>query len=163
MSCNDCACSMSAMFLFVKILTGQIFRKGTVFVTSRPTANHVLSKLHFDRKVEIIGFTEDKIENYVKKFCSYHENKQLKAKIWNRIKSSEVKNLCCIPVNCFIVCVTLINCLSDQGNDNALPTTLTELYQAALVYFSENHDRNETKEQYGNFLGIYLFIYNFAR
>ena len=147
-SSNDCACSMSAMFLFIKILTGQIFRKGTVLVTSRPTANHVLSKLHFDQKVEIIGFTEEKIENYVEKFCASHEKNELKTKIWNHIKASELKNLCYIPVNCFIVCVTLLNCLSDQGNDNILPTTLTELYQAALVYFRENHNRNKTNENY---------------
>ena len=142
------SCPMSAMFLFIKILFGQILPEATVLVTSRPTANHVLSKLHFDRKVEIIGFTEEKIENYVEKFCAGHEKSELKTKIWNHIKSSELKNLCYIPVNCFIVCVTLLNCLSDQGNDNILPATLTELYQAALVYFRKNHDRNETNENY---------------
>ena len=148
MSPDDATCPTPAMVLFIKILTGQILHKAKVLVTSRPTATDVLSKLHYHRKVEIIGFTEDKIENYVEKFCANHENKRLKPKIWNHIKSSELKNLCYIPVNCFIVCVTLLNCLSDQGNENALPTTLTELYQAALVYFHKNHDRNETKEHY---------------
>ena len=148
MSPDDPTCPMSAMYLFIKILSGQILSDATVLVTSRPTANDVLSKLHFDRKVEIIGFTEEKIENYVEKVCANHEKSELKPKIWNHIKSSELKNLCYIPVNCFVVCVTLLNCLSDQGNDNALPTTLTELYQLALVYFYKNHDRNETKEYY---------------
>ena len=147
-SSNDCACSMPAMFFFIKIMSGQILAESTVLVTSRPTANDVLSKLHFDRKVEIIGFTEDKIENYVEKFCANYEKNELKTKIWSHIKTSELKNLCYIPVNCFIVCVTLINWIGDQGNDNALPSTLTELYLAALVYFHKNHDRNETKENY---------------
>ena len=147
MSPDDPTCPMSAMYLFIKILSGQILSDATVLVTSRPTANDVLSKLHFDRKVEIIGFTEEKIENYVEKFCANHEKSELKAKIWNHIKSSELKNLCYIPVNCFIVCVTLLNCIGDEGNDNALPTTLTELYQSALVYLHKNHDRNETKER----------------
>ena len=146
MSPDDPTCPMSAMYLFIKILSGQILSDATVLVTSRPTANDVLSKLHFDRKVEIIGFTEEKIENYVEKFCANHGKSELQSKIWKPIKSSELKNLCYIPVNCFIVCVTLLNCIGDEGNDNALPTTLTELYQAALVYFHKNHDRNETKE-----------------
>ena len=51
-------------------------------------------------------------------------------------------------MNCFIVCVTLLNCRSKKANDNALPSTLTELYQAALVYFHENHNRNKTNENY---------------
>ena len=147
LSPNDPTCPLSAMVLFIKILSGQILSDATVLVTSRPTANDVLSKLYFDRKVEIIGFTEEKIENYVEKFCANHKKSELKPKIWNHIKSSELKNLCYIPVNCFIVCVTLINWIGDEGNDNALPTTLTELYQAALVYFHKNHDRNKTKER----------------
>ena len=150
MSPNDPACSMSALFLFIKISSGHILPGATVLVTSRPTASDVLSKLHFDRKVEIIGFTEDKIENYVEKFCANLGKNELKPKIWAHIKSSELKNLCYIPVNCFIVCVTLLNCQSDVTNDNALPTTLTELYQAALVYFYKNHDRSESKKCYEN-------------
>ena len=148
MNPNDPAYHMSAIFLFIKILSGHILAGATVLVTSRPTANDVLSKLHFDRKVEIIGFTEDKIENYVEKFCANHGKHELKPKMWTHIKSSEQKNLCYIPVNCFIVCATLLNCLNDPANDNALPTTLTELYQAALVYFYKNHDRNESNECY---------------
>ena len=145
---DDPTCPMSAMLLFIKIISGQILAEATVLLTSRPTANDVLSKFHFDRKVEMIGFTEEKIEKYVEKFCANHEKSELKTKIWNHIKSSELKNLCYIPVNCFIVCVTLINCLNDQGNDNILPATLTKLYQAALVYFFKNHNRNKTNENY---------------
>jgi hypothetical protein len=33
-------------------------------------------------------------------------------------------------------------------SDNPLPTALTELYQAALVYFYKNHDRSGNKECY---------------
>ena len=148
MNPNDPNNPMPAIFLFIKILSGHMLPGATVLVTSRPTASDVLLKLHFDREVEIIGFTEDKIENYVEKFCANHGQNELKPKIWTHIKSSELKNLCYIPVNCFIVSVTLVNCLSNPANDNALPTTLTALYQAALVYFYKNHDRNESNECY---------------
>jgi Ran GTPase-activating protein (RanGAP) involved in mRNA processing and transport len=143
---NDPGIPMSAMFLFIKIVFGYLLEEATILVTSRPTASDVYSKLKFDRKVEIIGFTSDKIERYVERFCANHEKNDLKPKILSYIESSsEIKNLCYIPVNSFIVCVTLLNCLSDPANDNPLPTTLTELYQAALVYFHKNHDRSESK------------------
>ncbi len=148
MNPNYPAYPMSAKFLLMKILSGHILPGATVLVTSRPTASDVLSKLHFDREVEIIGFTEDKIENYVEKFCANHGRIELKPKIWAHIKSSELKNLCYIPVNCFIVCATLLNCLSDPANGNVLPITLTELYQAALVYFYKKHDRNASNDCY---------------
>ncbi|CAB4034794.1 Hypothetical predicted protein, partial [Paramuricea clavata] len=96
---NNPTSSMTAMFLFIKILSGHMLPGAKVLVTSRPAANNVYSRLEFERKVEIIGFTSDKIEN-------------------------------------------------DPANDNPLPTTLTELYQAALVYFYKHHDRNESKECY---------------
>ena len=146
---NDPNIPMSVMCLFIKIVFGYLLEEATILMTSRPTASDVYSKFKFDRKVEIIGFTSDKIEEYVEQFCANHEKNVLKAKIWSHIKSSsELENLCYIPVNSFIVCVTLLNCLSDPANDNPLPTTLTELYQAALVYFYKNHDRNESKECY---------------
>jgi Ran GTPase-activating protein (RanGAP) involved in mRNA processing and transport len=94
--------------------------------------------------VEIIGFTSDKIEEYVGRFCDNNNTSDLKTKIWNHIKSSsELLNLCYIPVNCFIVCVTLSGCLSYPRNvTGALPTTLTELYKTAIDHFEKHHHRN---------------------
>ncbi|XP_028400811.1 NACHT, LRR and PYD domains-containing protein 3-like [Dendronephthya gigantea] len=145
---DDVSCSMSAMILFVKILSGDMLPGATVLVTSRPTVNDVLCKMKFDRTAEIIGFTSDKIEQYVKQFCANHNRCDLEATILGHMKSSsELMNLCYIPVNCFIVCVSLFECLIDsEGDIGALPTTLTELYELALVYFNKHHDRNQSKE-----------------
>ena len=136
---------MSAMNLFVKLFQGNMLKGATILVTSRPTADDFYSKLNFDREVEILGFTHDKIKEYVIRFCNNNNTSELQPKIWQHIKSnSELLNLCYIPVNCFIVCITLSGCLSDSQNDtSALPTTLTELYQAALRYFEKyEHNRN---------------------
>jgi hypothetical protein len=115
------------MNLFIKLVLGDLLKGATVLVTSRQTADDFYSRLDFDRIVEIIGFTSDKIEEYVNRFCDNNNTSDLKTKIWNHIKSSsELLNLCYIPVNCFVVCVTLSGCLSDPTNETgALPTTLT--------------------------------------
>ena len=141
---NDPNTRMYAMNLFMKIFSGSFLKEATVLVTSRPTTTDFCSKLNFNRNVEIIGFTKNKIEEYVNRFCDNINRSDLKPKIWNYINSSwELLNLCYIPGNCFVLCVTLSDYLSGQEFDAlALPTTLTELYQAAIDHFENHHRRN---------------------
>ena len=142
---NDPDFPMSPISLFSKLISGHFLPEATVLVTSRPTANEFYSKFNFDRNVEIIGFTEDKIKEYVTKFCHSHDQDDLKPKIWNHIKSSsDLLNSCYIPVNCWIVVTILFERIqSDPTNEiETLPTTLTDLYQAAVSYLDKNHFRN---------------------
>ena len=135
---------MGVVHLFLKIFMGSFLKGAAVLVTSRPSTNDFRSRVHFDRRVEIIGFTSEKIQEYVIRFCENNNRSELKPKIWSHINSSsELLHLCYIPENCFIVCVTLSGCLSDPGNDtSALPTNLTELYQTAIDHFLKYHHRN---------------------
>ena len=141
---NDPDCPMSPISLFTKLVSGRLLPEATVLVTSRPTAHKFYSKFNFDRTVEIIGFTEDRIEGYVTKFCNSHDQDDLKPIIWNHIKSSsDLLNSCYIPVNCWIVVTILFERVqADPSNEiESLPTTLTHLYQAAVTHLDENHFR----------------------
>ena len=141
---NNPNCPMSPISLFSKLISGHFLPEATVVITSRPTAHKFYSKFNFDRNVEIIGFTEDKIEEYVTKFCHSHDRDDLKPKIWNHIKSSsDLLNSCYIPVNCWIVVTILFERVqANPANEiESLPTTLTDLYQAAVTYLDENHFR----------------------
>ena len=141
---NDPDFPMSPISLFGKLICGHFLPEATVVVTSRPTANKFYSKFNFDRAVEIIGFTEDRIEEYVTKFCHSHDRDDFKPKIWNHIKSSsDLLNSCYIPVNCWIVVTILFERVqADPTNEiESLPTTLTDLYQAAVTHLDENHFR----------------------
>ena len=141
---NDSNTRMYAMNLFIKIFSGSFLKGATVLVTSRPTTTDFCSKLNFNRNVEIIGFTKNKIKEYVNRFCDNINRSDMKPKIWNHINSSsELLNLCYIPGNCFVLCVSLSGCLNNLDSDAAaLPTTLTELYQAAIDHFEKHHHRN---------------------
>ena len=142
---NDPDFPMSPISLFSKLISGHFLPEATVLVTSRPTANEFYSKFNFDRNVEIIGFTEDKIEEYVTKFCHSHDRDDLKPKIWNHIKSSlDLLNSCYIPVNSRIVVTILFERVQANPTNEieSLPTTLTDLYQAAVSYLDKNHFRN---------------------
>ena len=141
---NDPNVPMSAISLFIKLISGHFLPEATVLVTSRPTAHKFYSKFNFDRTVEIIRFTENRIEEYVTKFCQSHDRDDLKPKIWNHIKSSsDLLNSCYIPVNCWIVVTILFESVQGEPtNENkSLLTTLTELYQAAITHLDENHFR----------------------
>ena len=137
---NDPNICMSAMNFFVKLVQGNILKGATVVVTSRSTTDDFYSNFQFDRNVEILGFTQDKIKEYVARFCYENDQSDLKLKIWGHIQSfSELLSLCCIPINCFIVCSTLLACL--VYCTSTLPRTLTEHYHNILVNL-ETHDRN---------------------
>ncbi len=138
---NTC---MSGMNLFIKVIMGFFLRGATLLVTSRPTTEDFYSRFDFDRTVEIIGFTPNKVEEYVTRFCDNKNRTDLKPKIWSHINSSsELLNLCYIPENCFIVCFALSGYfIHPEDYTSALPTTLTELYQTAIHDFEEYHHRN---------------------
>ena len=140
---NDPDIPMSPIWLFSKLISGDFLPEATVVLTSRPTANEFYSEFKFDRTVEIIGFTENKIEEHVTKFCKSHDRVDVKPKIWNHIKSSsDLLSSCYIPVNCWIVVTILFEKLKDSKNETvALPTTLTELYHEAVTHFNKNHFR----------------------
>ena len=142
---NDPDTFMSVINLFIKLVSGGLLKGAVPMVTSRPTADDFYSRLHFDRKVEIIGFTSNKIKNYVSQFCKNNNRIDLKPKIWNHIaSSSELLNLCYIPVNCSIICTTLSECLSDPTNDTGtLPSTLTELYETATNHYEKHHYKGD--------------------
>ena len=140
---NDPDFPMSPIWLFSKLISGDFLPGATVVLTSRPTANEFYSEFKFYRTVEIIGFTEDKIEERVTKFCKSHDRVDLKPKIWNHIKSSsDLLSSCYIPVNCWIVVTILFEKFKYPRNEiDALPITLTELYHEAVTHFNKNHFR----------------------
>ncbi|XP_046842819.1 NACHT, LRR and PYD domains-containing protein 12-like [Xenia sp. Carnegie-2017] len=146
---NDSNASISALCWFVKLVAGEaVMQSGepfvsTVLVTSRPTVKSFHKKFSFDRNIEVIGLTLQKMENCVIRFCQGKNKPNKKKVIWNTISSSsELSSLCYIPVNCHIVCVTLSGCITDSKQANPdLPNTLAQLYQKSLYYF-ENHERD---------------------
>ena len=140
---NNTEDSLPGILWFKQLIEGRLLPEATVLLTSRPTANRSYSKFNFERNVEIIGFTKERIEEYVIKFCQSKKRDDLKPKIWNHIESlSDLLNSCYIPVNCWIVVTILFEKLKDPRNEiESLPITLTELYQAAIVHLEENHFR----------------------
>ena len=125
--------------IYRQLVEGKLLPGITVLTTTRPTAEHIYHKLKFDRAVEILGFHEKQIKEYVKKFC--HTDKEKSSQIWNLIQPSpELLGLCYIPVNSYIVCLTLKESIEAEGQTNA-PKTITELYKRAINILLFKHHR----------------------
>ena len=137
--------------LFAKLASGKLLNGTTVLTTTRSTAIPGVVERFYKginqekfRLLEILGFTPDRVEKYVNKITS----DDLKKTIWNHISSNaNLLSLCYIPVNCFLVCTSLMNFLrnsankeaTDQSTSRQLPATLTEICRGALKGFILNH------------------------
>ena len=125
--------------IFRQLVKGKLLPGITVLTTSRPTAEHIYEQLEFNRVVEVLGFHEEQIKEYVQKFC--RTDKQKISQIWDLIKQSpELLGLCYIPVNSYIVCLTLKESIEAEGQTNA-PKTITELYKRAIKILLYRHHR----------------------
>ena len=139
---------MPIHILFKKIASGEILRGATVLTTARPNTVSCISSLHFDKTVEIVGFTTEQVDEYVQKLSKGDDQKA------NTIKQHINSNLnlisfCYIPVNCFIICSCLFQLLNNTNSDSPglLPTTLTELYSIAVKFFYFRHHIKENNTE----------------
>ena len=127
---------MPVFSIFEMLVDGRLLHGVTVLITSRPTAECVFRNLKVKRTVEILGFFEEQIKEYVFRFCENNNTAEL---IWNHIKgSAELLSLCFIPVNSYIVCLTL---KESTGNDESrdIPKTITEMYKRAVKVLVYRH------------------------
>ncbi|XP_028398295.1 NACHT, LRR and PYD domains-containing protein 12-like [Dendronephthya gigantea] len=137
----DKECHM--LLILKQLVEGKLLPGATVLITSRPTAEYIYRHLKFDQEVEILGFNEEQIEKYVEKFC---DDDMKSLEIWQVIKSSpELLSFCYIPVNSYIVCLTLYESIDfgeevEDGNYSNIPKTITELYNRAMKILLFKHN-----------------------
>jgi GTPase SAR1 family protein len=137
---------MPVFIILKKLLCRKLLPGVTVVTTSRPTAQRVFRDLGFERTVEILGFFETQIKEYVFKFCKNNNTSQL---IWNEIQgSAEMRSLCYIPVNSYIVCLTLKESVENyveseselhEGLNSNILGTITQLYKRAVKVLLYRH------------------------
>ncbi|XP_046843489.1 NLR family CARD domain-containing protein 3-like [Xenia sp. Carnegie-2017] len=145
---------MPAFRLLSLLVKRKLLPGVTVVITSRPTAEHAFDELKFDRTVEILGFFEEQIKYYIEKFCG--DDKNTNEMILNCINNSnELRSLCYIPVNAYIVCLTLKECFINNAED--IPKTITELYNRAIkILLWRHHPSLKKRKTTKNYLTIPL-------
>ena len=134
--------------IIVDIINRRILTKCCLVVTSRPTASSILHE-SVDRRVEIVGFTEEDRLDYIQTALG-SDNKQVNGEQVNneQVKAlqhylqcnSTINALCYIPLN-----MTILLCLVEDGIDK-LPKTQTEMYkkfiEMTIVRFIKKFDKS---------------------
>ena len=136
--------------IIVDIINRRILTKCCLVVTSRPTASSILHK-SVDRRVEIVGFTEEDRLDYIqtalgsddKQVNGEHVNNERVIALQHYLQSNPTINaLCYIPLN-----MTILLCLVEDGIDK-LPKTQTEMYkkfiEMTIVRFIKKYDKSNT-------------------
>ena len=150
--------------IWKQLVRGELLPGATVLTTSRPTAERlykptICDPIQYDREVEIMGFHEEEVKNYVEKFCGI--DKQKSTEIWNLIKvSPELLSLCYIPVSSYIVCLTLGESIKTDKREevegrstSTVPKTITELYKRAInILLFRHHLEYKNKEKPKNYI-----------
>ena len=101
----------------------------SVLVTSRPSASAPLHNLAcVDRFVEIKGFDEDDIKEYVQ--SEFARDQEKAQRLLEQLEDNPlIESVCIIPLNCAIVC-HLWHTLKED-----LPSTMTQLYEKIILHF----------------------------
>ena len=148
--------------IWKQLVRGQLLPGATVLTTTRPTAERlykptIYNSIQYDREVEILGFDEEEVKNYVEKFCG--GDKQKSTEIWSLIKDSpELLTTCYIPVSSYIVCLTLdesikMNKQEEVDGQGNAPRTMTELYKKAInILLFRHHLEYKDKEKPKNYI-----------
>ncbi|XP_015766112.1 PREDICTED: protein NLRC3-like [Acropora digitifera] len=135
--------------LYYNLVEGNLLPEATVLTTTRSHAMDELTRLPFDKTIEILGFASEQIEKYVESFATDAAKgiQDAGKKIWKHIKTNlNLLSLCYIPVNCLIIC----SCFSKVLKDNSeigLPTKLTEIYLIFVQFFFFRHDEHRFRQE----------------
>ena len=136
--------------IIIDIINRRILTKCYLVVTSRPTASSSLHRL-VDRRVEIVGFTEENRLDYIEAALGSHDKQDNDKKVnsdcakalQHYLQSNPTINaLCYIPLN-----MTILLCLVEDGIDR-LPKTQTEMYrrfiETTIIRFIKKHENCDT-------------------
>ncbi|XP_027041805.1 NACHT, LRR and PYD domains-containing protein 12-like isoform X1 [Pocillopora damicornis] len=130
--------------LCAKLIKGKILRGSIVTITSRPDESDEMKAkdIYFDRYVEITGFSEPQVKEYIGKY--FKNNDRMKNMIMDHItKNVNLVSFAHIPVLCFLMCSYFEYTLQQPKKNNPLPVKASDLYDEVVNMFVQKHDRKK--------------------
>ena len=140
---NSAQEKMPVAALCAKLIKGYILSGSVVITTSRPDESDQLkTEVRFDRFVEIAGFSEEQVKEYIEKY--FKEDENMKNTVLDHIgKNEELVSFAHIPVLCFLMCSYMEYLLKESLSADFLPVKASDLYFAVFNKFVQDHKRKE--------------------
>ena len=139
---NSCREKMPVAALCAKLMRGNLLGKAVVMVTSRPDESDGIYEVPFHRKVEITGFSQQEVKEYIEKY--FGENEIMKNTVLEHIaKNENLISFAHIPVLCALMCSYMEYVLKESKSTEDLPISASDLYFEVFNIFKEKHNKNE--------------------
>nr|XP_058964301.1 NACHT, LRR and PYD domains-containing protein 1a allele 4-like [Pocillopora verrucosa] len=142
---NNAKEKMPVAALCAKLIKGKILRGSVVMITSRPDESDEMKdrEIYFDRYVEITGFSEPQVKEYIGKY--FKNNERMKNIVMDHItKNVNLVSFAHIPVLCFLMCSYFEYILQQPKKNNPLPVKTSDLYDEVVNMFVQKHDRKKS-------------------
>ena len=110
----------------LNLIKGLVLPASTVLITSRPSATaELLTSCRPQKRVEILGFTQESVKAYARSIFSSDPKKLEKFMAYISISNNPaINSLMYVPLNAAII----VQIYQHSSNSSILPHTLTELY-----------------------------------
>ena len=140
---NSAQEKMPVAALCAKLIKGKVLKDSVVMIRSRPDeSDQMTGKIAFDRYVEITGFSEEQVKNYIEKY--FKENKVMKNAVMDHItKNDNLVSFAHIPVLCFLMCSYFEYILNESMNTDALPVSMGDIYSEVINMFLRKHSKTK--------------------
>ncbi|XP_022779123.1 NACHT, LRR and PYD domains-containing protein 3-like [Stylophora pistillata] len=142
---NDVHEKMPVAALCAKLLKGKILNGSVVMITSRPDeSDEIKHKIGFDRCVEITGFSEEQVKEFIERY--FQKNEVIKNAVIDHItKNDNLVSFAHIPVLCFLMCSYFEHILTKSISTDALPVNMSDIYYEVVEMFLKKHSKKRGK------------------
>jgi len=129
--------------LFTRLISGSLLPDAKIVITSRPSAVRSLQFKHIQRRIEILGFTEEQVaKNIALYFQKYRNGSELTEQFCSELKRLPLlKSFVFVPIN-LNISLYIFN-----TNGYKLPETFTDMYKILVLVQLQ---RYETRISYGS-------------
>ena len=135
---NDARRKMPVAALCSKLMKGKILRGAIVMITSRPDESDKMGGIHFQRYVEIAGFSTEQVKEYIEKYFKNDENMK-NAVLKHVMNNEDLVSFAHIPMLCYLLCFEMEYILTESENPDDLPASTTDIYTKVVDIFELKH------------------------
>ena len=128
--------------MFSDLISGMLLPEATIVVTTRPSATGSLQDGCITRRIEILGFTEEQMNEYIDRSFSYNNDNvsTLEGEDF-RMELKRVPNLLTLAYVPLSLCI-LVHVF--KSRQHRLPNTLTEVYLSFLLITLQRYKEKTT-------------------
>ena len=133
---------MPVTALCAKLMRGKILGDSVVLITSRPDETDKIGGIRFDRNVEITGFSEPEVKEFIEKY--FRKDLTIKNIVLEHImKNENLVSVAHIPVLCALMCSYMEYSIKESSTED-LPVSTSDLFFEVLNIFELKHNKSKS-------------------